>query len=90
MEVLRGPISITAIPGSEAEAWAGKPLFSEVADNEPLWTVTGVRNQCHLSQVCWLGFVNLTQAINIWEEGTSTKKGPPSGWPVGNSEGTFS
>lgn len=83
---------MTAIQGSEAEVWVGKALFAGGggAENEPLCTVTGVRNQCRLSQACLLGFVHLTQAMSIWEEGASAEKAPPSDWPGGDSVGTFS
>jgi hypothetical protein len=42
-----------------------------------------------ISEVCWLVFVNLTQAPVVWEEGTATEQLPPSDWPVGKSVGHF-
>lgn len=45
--------------------------------------------------LCPAGFVhlfivNLTQVIVMWKDRTSTKKMPPSDWPVGKFVGAFS
>lgn len=38
-------------------------------------------------KMCWLVFINLTQAGVIVEEGTMTEKGPPTDWAVGKPVG---
>lgn len=49
-----------------------------------LWhhTVSALKSQAPYS-LCKPGYVNLTQARVVWEEGASVEKTPPPGWPVG-------
>lgn len=70
----------------------GLEIFSKYVSQEPnqcmcfffqCWSLNPALCECWASTLplsytqCWLGYVNVTQARVIWEEGVSTDKAPP-------------